>query len=197
MAGPLRRVLTHGEGHGSWAVGMEAACCMFCIRDDVDENVDMQIRELRPSDHRALADLIHEWKPAVARELRYKGFSRDLRNLVVTEQDRLVGWIQGCHNSKLWEQFHFRPDPPKGPYCSFVTYLYVDRVQREDGLGRALLAEFEIETVKNRNDFICLDPNAGPYERPVHDFYRKLHYFEAGYQAGSHKHLMGKHLALA
>ncbi|TQJ58045.1 acetyltransferase (GNAT) family protein [Arthrobacter sp. SLBN-83] len=165
--------------------------------DDVDENVDMQIRELRPADHPALADLIHEWKPTVARDLEYKGFSRDLRNLVLTEQDRLVGWIQGCHNSKLWEQFHFRPDPPEGPYCSFVTYLYVCRLQREGGLGKALLAEFEIEAAQNGNDFICLDPSAGAYERPVHGFYRKQHYFEAGHQAGSHKHLMGKHLGWA
>lgn len=154
----------------------------------------MVIRELKPSDHADLADLIREWKSSVARELLYKGFPRHIRNLVLTERDRLVGWIQGTHDSKLWQQFHSYPDPPSGPRCTFVTYLYVDRAERGGGFGRDLLDAFELESRQNGNEFICLDPNPGKYERPVEDFYRKQHYFIAGPQAGGHQQLMGKHL---
>lgn len=148
-------------------------------------------------DYDQLADLVKPWKSIKSAELRRgKTLGLGYTNFVATSDNHIVGWVQGVHNSLLWEQFHGHSAPPQGPRCSFVYFLYVGPEVRESTgkFGSSLLRAFELDALEVGNNFVCLDPNPGEYGKPVHGFYQKQGYFPAGESAGSQSFLMGKRL---
>ncbi|MCU1568074.1 MAG: acetyltransferase, family protein [Pseudarthrobacter sp.] len=160
--------------------------------------MDVQIRRVSQDDHAELADLVKPWNSTKSADLRYgKTLGPEYTNFVATTDGRIVGWLQGVHNSKLWEQFHRHEEPPVGPRCSYVYFLYVDPSVRKRGFGAELLGEFETDALDSGNHFVCLDPNSREYDPPSFRFYLKQHYSFAGESAGSYSHLMGKHLDYA
>lgn len=156
----------------------------------------MEIRELHRSELNELADLIGGWVPGKAANFRAGQVpSGRYQNLVAVSESRLVGWLEGMHDSGLWNAFHGLPDELSGPRCSFIDFLYVrPDWRRERVVGPTLLAVFEDEAQRRGNGFVCTNPQPGEAEQRVQAFYREQGYSLAGHAAGQLHYLMGKHL---
>lgn len=140
----------------------------------------MNIRAVLPGDYEAIADLVEQWQPGTAQDMRSRLLTRNDPEWVAEDEGRIIGWIRGHHEQTyIWRRLAEFAERPECWRCSYITQICVDHEHRGQGIGSALLRVFEQAALSAGNSLVVLNPDASEpgREQSLHTFYGKNGYY--------------------
>lgn len=131
--------------------------------------------EIRPADDRdrhGIAELIRAWRPETSEWYATGIGNTSVGSYVATVDGKVVGWIDGHHDSDAWGHARAHAEHPVSWKCSYVIDMFVAPASRRAGVGRGLLEAFAEEGSRLGNTLVLLTPRESEDMQDAGAFFR-------------------------